>query len=80
MLDERLVIDHHAGKIIDGEVVAGEFVGKDDEEGREPGVYVTIKLRNERTAIVGGPVQITYLPMPPRPEKPVQREANPNAH
>lgn len=58
--------DHYAGRTVIGEVVAGEFVGKDDEEGRDPGVYITIQLKDERTAIVGGPVEVTYLPMPER--------------
>ena len=57
-------MDHYAGKVIAGEVVAGEFVTENDEEGREPGVYITIKLKDQRTALLGGPVQVTYLPMP----------------
>jgi hypothetical protein len=57
-------MDHYAGKTIRGEVVAGEFVGTKDEEGREPGIYITIKLADQKTAIVGGPVDVTYLPLP----------------
>lgn len=65
--EEGGVMDKYAGKTVRGEVCAGEFVGADDEDGRDPGVYITIKLTGERKAIVGGPVSITYLPLPPPP-------------
>jgi hypothetical protein len=49
-------------KMIVGKVVAGEFVGTDDTEGREPGTYITIRL-DEGAPLAAGPVAVTYLPL-----------------
>lgn len=61
--------DAFVGTSVIGDVVAGEFIDRKGDgycptcgEERAPGTYVTIRLRDERAALVGGPVQITYLP------------------
>lgn len=50
------------GKRFVGKVVAGEFVVTDDEDGRPPGTYITIRLDDPDAQLVGGRVQVTYLP------------------
>lgn len=51
------------GKRFGGKVVAGEFVGADDEDQRPPGTYITIRLDDPGAGLVGGRVQVTYLPL-----------------
>jgi hypothetical protein len=56
-------MDNYTGRSFDGRVVAGEFVGHDDADGRAPGTYVTIRLDDPKAGLVGGPARVTYLPL-----------------
>lgn len=51
------------GKEVIGKIVAGEFVEADDEQGRAPGTYITIRLDDPSEGLVAGPVKVTYLPI-----------------
>ena len=64
--EQQMTRDDIAGKTAHGKVVAGEFVSASDEDGREPGTYVTIRFDDPDAVLVGGPVAVTYLPLPPR--------------
>lgn len=43
-----------------GTVQSGEFVEDDDEEGRKPGVYITIRLDDPNAQIMAGRVVVSY--------------------
>jgi hypothetical protein len=59
----KLVMENYTGRSFDGRVVAGEFVGPDDADGRAPGTYITIRLDDINAGLVGGPARVTYLPL-----------------
>jgi hypothetical protein len=57
-----MTLDEKARKIAHtGSVESCEFIRADDDDERDPGTYLTIKLDDEHAGITGGRVTVSWI-------------------